>query len=77
MGKFLKTDNRQTLEGIYEDYGSAFQRVPLMTKARSPGGPRCREKPERCHRPSRKIFYDNSFVQKIEASGFINSLYAR
>jgi hypothetical protein len=24
-----------------------------------------------------EVFYDNSFVQKIEASGFINSLYAR
>jgi hypothetical protein len=22
-------------------------------------------------------FYDNSFIQKLEASGFINSLYAR
>ena len=32
MGKFLKTDNRHTLEGIYDDYGSAYQRVPLMTK---------------------------------------------
>jgi hypothetical protein len=24
-----------------------------------------------------EAFYDNSFVQKIEASGFINALYAR
>ena len=76
MGKFLKTDNRQVLEGIYDDYGSAFQRVPLMTKqevqavldvVKSPKG--VQAKPE--------VFYDNSFVQKIEASGFINSLYAR
>jgi ABC-type nitrate/sulfonate/bicarbonate transport system substrate-binding protein len=76
MAKFLKTDNRQTLEGIYNDYGSAFQRVPLMTKqevqavlevVKSPKG--VQAKPE--------IFYDNSFVQKIDASGFINSLYAR
>ncbi|MGH7929577.1 MAG: hypothetical protein ACREQV_17475 [Candidatus Binatia bacterium] len=22
-------------------------------------------------------FYDNSFVQKLDASGFVNSLYAR
>ena len=76
MGKFLKTDNRQTLESIYDDYGSAYQRVPLMTKqevqavlevVKSPRG--VQAKPE--------VFYDNSFVQKIEASGFINSLYAR
>ena len=76
MGKFLKTDNRQTLESIYDDYGSAYQRVPLMTKqevqavlevVKSPKG--VQAKPE--------DFYDNSFVQKIDASGFINSLYAR
>jgi NitT/TauT family transport system substrate-binding protein len=76
MSKFLKTDNRQTLEGIYDDYGSAFQRVPLITKqevqavldvVKSPKGVRAR--PE--------VFYDNSFVQKIDASGFINTLYAR
>jgi ABC-type nitrate/sulfonate/bicarbonate transport system substrate-binding protein len=76
MGKFLKTDNRQTLEGIYDDYGSAYQRVPLMTKqevqavldvVKSPKG--VRAKPE--------VFYDNSFVQKIDASGFINTLYTR
>lgn len=74
MGKFLKTDNRQTLESIYDDYGSAYQKVPLMTKqevqavlevVKSPKG--VRAKPE--------VFYDNSFVQKIDASGFINALY--
>lgn len=76
MGKFLKTDNRQVLESIYDDYGSAFQRVPLMTRqevqavldvVKGPKG--VQAKPE--------VFYDNSFVQKIEASGFINTLYAR
>jgi ABC-type nitrate/sulfonate/bicarbonate transport system substrate-binding protein len=76
MGKFLKTDNRQTLEGIYEEYASAFQRVPLMTReevravlevAKSPKAQQI--KPE--------DFYDNSFLQKLDASGFINSLYAR
>lgn len=74
MGKFLKTDNRQTLESIYDDYGSAYQKVPLITKqevqavlevVKSPRG--VRAKPE--------VFYDNSFVQRIDASGFINSLY--
>ena len=76
MGKFLKTDNRQALESIYDDYGSAYQRVPLVTrqevqavldvvKSSKP----VQAKPE--------AFYDNSFVQKIETSGFINALYAR
>jgi ABC-type nitrate/sulfonate/bicarbonate transport system substrate-binding protein len=76
MGKFLKTDNRRTLEGIYEEYGDAFQRTPLMTReqvkavldvAKSPKAQQV--KPE--------DFFDNSFVQKLESSGFIESLYAR
>jgi ABC-type nitrate/sulfonate/bicarbonate transport system substrate-binding protein len=76
MGKFLKTDNRLALEGIYEEYGNAFQRVPLMTKeavqavldvAKSPKAQQM--KPE--------DFFDNSLLQKLDDSGFINSLYAR
>jgi ABC-type nitrate/sulfonate/bicarbonate transport system substrate-binding protein len=76
MAKFLKTDNRQTLESIYDDYGSAYQRVPLITRqevqavlevVKSAKG--AQAKPE--------VFYDNSFVQKIEASGFIDGLYKR
>ena len=32
MGKFMKTDNRQTLEAVYDEHAPVFQRVPLMTK---------------------------------------------
>jgi ABC-type nitrate/sulfonate/bicarbonate transport system substrate-binding protein len=76
MAKFMKTDNRQLLEAVYEEHEPVFQRVPLMTKdvvqavlevVKSPKGTQA--KPE--------DFFDNSFLQKLEASGFINSLYAR
>ena len=76
MAKFMKTDNRQLLEAVYEEHAPVFQRVPLMTKdevqavlevAKSPKA--AQAKPE--------DFFDNSFLQKLEASGFINSLYAR
>jgi NitT/TauT family transport system substrate-binding protein len=76
MGKFMKTDNRQTLEAVYDEHAPVFQRLPLMTKeevqavlevAKSPKA--AQSKPE--------DFFDNSFLQKLEASGFINSLYAR
>jgi ABC-type nitrate/sulfonate/bicarbonate transport system substrate-binding protein len=74
MGKFMKTDNRQLLEAVYEEHAPVFKRVPLMTKdevqavldvVKSPKA--AQAKPE--------DFFDNSFVQKLEASGFINSLY--
>jgi ABC-type nitrate/sulfonate/bicarbonate transport system substrate-binding protein len=76
MSKFMKTDNRQLLEAVYDEHEPVFQRVPFMTKdvvqavlevVKSPKG--TRGKPE--------DFFDNSFLQKLEASGFINSLYAR
>jgi ABC-type nitrate/sulfonate/bicarbonate transport system substrate-binding protein len=76
MAKFMKTDNRQVLESIYEEHAPVMQQVPLMTKdevqavldvVKSPKGQQV--KPE--------DFYDNSFIQKLDASGFINSLYAR
>ncbi len=76
MSKFMKTDNRQVLEAIYDEHLPVFQRLPLMTKepvqavldvAKSPKAQQM--KPEE--------FYDNSFLQKLEDSGFINSLYAR
>jgi ABC-type nitrate/sulfonate/bicarbonate transport system substrate-binding protein len=76
IGKFMKTDNRQLLEAVYEEHEPVFQRVPLMTKdvvqavlevVKSPKGTQA--KPE--------DFFDNSFLQKLEASGFISALYAR
>ena len=76
MAKFMKTDNRQLLEAVYEEHEPVFQRVPLMTKEEVRAvlevvkGPKAAQaKPE--------DFFDNSLLQKLEASGFINSLYAR
>ena len=67
MAKFMKTDNRQVLESIYEEHAPVMQRVPLMTKdavqavldvVKNPKGQQV--KPE--------DFYDNSFIQKLDAS---------
>ena len=76
MGKFMKTDNRQLLEAVYEEHEPVFQRVPLMTKEEvravlevAKGPKAAQAKPE--------DFFDNSPLQKLEASGFINSLYMR
>jgi NitT/TauT family transport system substrate-binding protein len=76
MGKFLKTDNRQVLESVYEEYADVFPKVPLMSEAEVKAvldvarNPRAKQmRPEE--------FFDNSFVHKIEASGFIESLYTR
>jgi ABC-type nitrate/sulfonate/bicarbonate transport system substrate-binding protein len=76
MAKNMKMDNRQWVEAVYNDIAGVLQRVPYMTKpevravldvVKSPKS--AQVKPE--------DFYDNSFVQKLEFSGFIRSLYTR
>ena len=73
MGKYLKTTDREVLESVYEDYRDVFPQVPLMTAAEvravldAAKSPKAKQmKPEE--------FYDNSLVQKIQASGFIDTV---
>ncbi len=76
MGKYLKTNDREVLESVYEDYKDVFPQVPFMTAAEvkavldASKSPKAKQmKPEE--------FFDNSLVQKIQASGFIDSVNKR
>lgn len=76
LGKYLKIESREALESVYDEYREIFPRVPLMTTAEVKAvldvakSPKAKQvKPE--------DFFDNSLVQKIQASGFIDSLYSR
>lgn len=76
MGKYLKTEDRRILDAVHDEYVEVYPRVPLVTAEEVKAvldvakSPRAKQmKPEE--------FFDNSFVQKIQASGFIDSLYAR
>ena len=76
MGKFLKTNDREVLESVYDDYKDVFPQVLLMTAAEVKAvldvakSPRAKQmKPEE--------FFDNSLVQKIQAAGFIDSVNKR
>jgi ABC-type nitrate/sulfonate/bicarbonate transport system substrate-binding protein len=73
MAKYLKTTDTDVLESVYDDYKGVFPVVPLMTSAEvkavldASKSPRAKQiKPE--------DFYDNSLVQKIQASGFIDTI---
>jgi NitT/TauT family transport system substrate-binding protein len=76
MGKYMKTDNQKILEAVYEEHLPVFQRVPLMTKEAVQAVLDVAKNP-RAQQARAEDFYDNSFIQKLDASGFINSLYAR
>jgi hypothetical protein len=75
MSKFMKTDNRKHSKPFTRST-PVFQRLPLMTKeevqavlevSKSPKAPQAKA----------EHFFDYSFLQKLEASGFIESLYPR
>ena len=76
LGKYLKTDNREVLEAVYEEYKEVFPRVPLLTSAEVKAVLDVAKSP-RARQSRAEDFYDNSFVQKIQNSGFIESLYTR
>lgn len=76
MGKFLKTTDQAVLESVYDDYKDVFPVTPLMTVAEVKAvldvskSPKAKQmKPEE--------FFDNSIVQKIQASGFIEQVNKR
>ena len=76
LGKFLKTTDREVLESIYDEYKDVFPVTPIMTAAEVKAvldvakSPKAKQmKPEE--------FFDNSIMQKIQASGFIEQVNKR
>jgi len=76
MAKYMKTDNRQALEAVYGEHAPVFQRLPLMTKEEVQAVLEVAKNPKAAQTKPEE-FFDNSFLQKLDASGFINSLYTR
>ena len=73
MAKYLKTTDQEVLESVYDDYKNVFPQVPLMTAAEVKAVLDVAKSPKaKQMRPEE--FYDNSLVQKIQASGFIDAV---
>jgi ABC-type nitrate/sulfonate/bicarbonate transport system substrate-binding protein len=76
MAKYIKMDNRQWVEAVYNDIAGVLQRVPYMTKPEVQAVLDVVKIPKRAQvKP--EDFFDNSLLQKLEFNGFINSFYAR
>jgi ABC-type nitrate/sulfonate/bicarbonate transport system substrate-binding protein len=73
MGKFLKTNDREILESVYDDYKDVFPQVPLMTAAEVKAVLDVAKSP-RAKQMKPQEFFDNSLVQKIQASGFVDAV---
>lgn len=76
MAKFLKTSDAAVLDSVYEEYKDVFPVTPVVSVAEVKAvldvakSPKAKQmKPEE--------FFDNSLVQKIQASGFIEQVNKR
>jgi len=76
MGKFLKTNDQAVLESVYDDYKDVFPVTPLMTAAEVQAVLDVAKSPKaKTMKPQE--FFDNSIVQKIQGSGFIEQVNKR
>lgn len=75
-GKYLKTEHREILAAVYEQYREVFPKVPLMTTAEVQAVLDVAKSP-RAKQSTPEDFFDNSLVQKIQSPVFIDSPYPR
>jgi NitT/TauT family transport system substrate-binding protein len=73
LSKFLKTNDREVLESVYQEYRHVYPVTPLMTAAEVRAVLDVAKSPKaKTMKPEE--FFDNSIVQKIQASGFIEQV---
>jgi NitT/TauT family transport system substrate-binding protein len=76
LSKFQKTNDREILESVYDEYRDVFPVTPLMTAAEVQAVLDVAKSP-RAKTMKPQEFFDNSIVQKIQASGFIEQVNKR
>lgn len=73
LSRFQKTNDREVLDSVYDEYRDVFPVTPLMTAAEVQAVLEVAKSPKaKTMKP--QDFYDNSIVQKIQASGFIGQV---
>ncbi|MSP39519.1 MAG: hypothetical protein EXR70_13615 [Deltaproteobacteria bacterium] len=76
IGKFLKSTDRDALESTYDEYKNVFPTTPLMTAAEVQAVLDVAKSPKAKSMKPQELF-DNSIVQKIQGSGFIEQVNKR
>lgn len=72
-GRFLKLTDREALESVYEEYRDVFPVTPLMTAAEIQAVLDGSKSPKaKAFKP--EDFFDNTIMQKIQPSGFIEQV---
>jgi NitT/TauT family transport system substrate-binding protein len=76
LTKFLKTNDREVLESVYDEFRDVFPTAPLMTAAEVQAVLDVAKSPK-AKQMKPTDFFDNSIVQKIQASGFVEQVNKR
>jgi NitT/TauT family transport system substrate-binding protein len=76
LGKFLKTNDPAVLDSVYAEYKDVFPVTPLMTAAEVKAVLDVAKSPK-AKQMKAEEFFDNSLVQKIQASGFVEQVNKR
>ena len=78
LAKYLRTDDRELLEGSYEIYSKDFipTPYPIVTGLKLAYEQVAQRRPEiNNHKPEE--FVDPSFIAELDKSGFIKKLYGQ
>ena len=75
-GRFLKINDRDVLESVYDEYKNVFPVTPLITAAEIQAVLDVSKSPK-AKSFKAEDFFDNSIVQKIQSSGFIEQVNKR
>jgi NitT/TauT family transport system substrate-binding protein len=73
LSKFLKTNDQEVLESVYQEYRHVYPVTPLVTAAEVQAVLDVAKSPKAKNMKPQE-FFDNSIVQKIQASGFIEQV---
>jgi ABC-type nitrate/sulfonate/bicarbonate transport system substrate-binding protein len=76
MGRYLRTADREVLESVYDEYKDVFPQTPLMTAAEVKAVLEAAKSPK-AKQAKPEEFFDNSLVQKLQASGFVDQVNKR
>jgi len=77
LSKYLKTNDRELLDGSYEIYHKSFLDVPYpITQGLQPTYEYVAEKRPEIWQQKAEAFMDSSFIAELEKSGFIRNLSA-
>ena len=77
LSKYLKTSDRELLDGSYEIYHKSFLDVPYpITQGLQPTYEYVAEKRPEIWQQKPEAFMDSSFIAELEKSGFIKTLSA-